>query len=102
MEDVIEEIFGEIKDEYDEDELIEKQINENEFIFSGRLEIDYINEKYNLDLPKDDDYETLTGLIFKNYERIPQINEEIFIDGFNFKVLKVTNTRLDQIRLKVI
>ena len=77
MEDIIEEIFGEIEDEYDVEELKEKRINENEFLFSARLEIDFLNEKYNLDLPESDEYETLGGLIINIHESIPERNEVI-------------------------
>ena len=101
IEDIIEEIFGEIEDEHDISELIEKKINEEEFILSGRLEIDYLNEKYNLDIPESEDYETLTGLIFKNYENIPKLNESIVIDNFTFKILKVSKTKIDLVHLKI-
>jgi len=101
IEDIIEEIFGEIEDEYDTVELIEKQINENEFIFSGRLEIEYINEKYKLNLPESEDYDTLAGYIFQYHENIPELNEEITIGLFIFKILKVSKTKIELIRLKI-
>ena len=101
IEDIIEEIFGEIEDEHDTTELIEKQINEQEYIFSGRLEIDYINDKYNLKIPESEDYETLTGFIFTHYESIPQMNELITINDFTFKILKVSKTKIDLVHLKV-
>lgn len=101
IEDIIEEIFGEIEDEHDTTELIEKQINPHEFIFSGRLEIDYLNEKYDLKIPESEDYETLTGLIFKKYENIPELNESIIIGDFTFKILKVSKTKIDLIHLKI-
>jgi len=100
IEDIIEEIFGEIEDEHDVIELEEKQINENEFVFSGRLEIDYLNNKYNLNIPETGDYETIAGFILYHYESIPKINETITIDSFIFKILKVTNTRLGLVNLK--
>ena len=102
MEDLLEEIFGEIDDEYDTDQLVEKKISENEFVFSGRLEIDYINEKYNLNLPKADDYETLAGLIILYYESIPEKNVEISVFPFVFKIIEVSDTRIEQVNMKII
>ena len=101
IEDIMEEIFGEIKDEHDTDDLEEKQINENEFIFSGRLEIDYINEKYNFDFKQDGDFETIAGLILDSYKSIPKLNETIVIDEYSFKILRVTNTRIELVHLKI-
>lgn len=101
IEDIIEEIFGEIEDEHDTTELIEKQINENEYLFSGRLEIDYLNEKYHLKIPESEDYETLAGFIFHRHENIPLINENIIIDHFIFKILKVSKTKIDLVHLKI-
>src|SRR4030042_85401 len=99
IEDIIEEIFGEIEDEHDFSELIEKRLNDNEFIFSGRLEIDYLNDTYNLGIPKTDDYETLAGLILFYHESIPVINEKITIHSFIFKILEVSQTRIGLIHL---
>jgi putative hemolysin len=101
MEDIIEEIFGEIDDEYDKGEKIEKQVSENEFIFSGRHEIDYLNEKYMFDLPESDDYETLAGLILHYNEDIPTIGEEIHIENFVFVILQATNIRIEQVQLRI-
>ncbi len=102
IEDIIEEIFGEIEDEHDTTELIEKKISESEFIFSGRLEIDSINEKYHLNIPESEDYETLAGFIFQRHENIPLLNEQIIIEPFTFKILKVSKTKIDLIHLKII
>ncbi len=102
IEDIMEEIFGEIEDEHDTPELIERQISEDEFIFSGRLEIDYINEKYHLKIPESEDYETLAGYIFKHFESIPKLNEQIRISPFYFKILKVSKTKIDLVQLKTI
>jgi len=102
IEDIMEEIFGEIEDEHDKIELIEKQISKNEFIFSGRLEIDYINEKYHLNIPESEDYETLAGFIFHRYENIPQLNEQIIIESFYFKILKVSKIKIDLVHLRTI
>ncbi len=80
VEDLIEEIFGEIQDEFDVDELVEKQNSENEFMLAGRLEIDYLNQEYNLKLPQSDEYETLAGLILNHHQSIPEIREQIKIE----------------------
>ena len=101
MEDIIEEIFGEIEDEYDVEGLVEKQVSDNEFILSGRLEIDYLNEKYNLSLPQSDDYETIAGFIINTYESIPGLREEISIGKFFFTVLQASENRIEQVRLKI-
>lgn len=101
MEDIIEEIFGEIEDEHDKEEMIEKQLSETEFIFSARLETDYINDKYHLNLPILDNFETISGLIMYYHESIPKPNEEIRIDNFLFTIIAVTKTRIDQVNLKV-
>jgi CBS domain containing-hemolysin-like protein len=100
IEDIIEEIFGEIEDEHDTTELIEKQINDTEFVFSGRLEIDYLNDKYNLNLPESEDYETLAGLIFNYHQNIPKYNEFIRIESFDIKILKVSKTKIELLNLK--
>jgi CBS domain containing-hemolysin-like protein len=102
IEDIIEEIFGEIEDEHDTSELIEKRIGENEFILSGRLEIDYLNDKYNLNLPESEDYETLAGLIFFYFQNIPKHNEIIRIESFDLKILKVSKTRIELVNLKTL
>jgi CBS domain containing-hemolysin-like protein len=100
-EDILEEIFGEIEDEHDTTDIIEKQLSENEFIFSGRSEIDLINEKYNIDLPESEDFETLAGFILFHHESIPTINSIIKIDTFHFKILKATNTRIELVKLTI-
>lgn len=101
LEDVIEEIFGEIDDEFDIDELTEKTISDYEFEFSGRLEIDYLNETYKLDIPVNDEYETLAGFIIHNYENIPKPGEIIQIDQFNFTIIEATKTKILKVRLKL-
>ena len=100
-EDIIEEIFGEIDDEYDKESKTEKQISDNEFIFSGRLEIDYLNEKYTLNLPESDDYETLAGLVLHYHEDIPKKDEKIEIENFSFTILQASHTRIEQVRLEI-
>ena len=102
IEDILEEIFGEIEDEHDTSKLTEQKINEHEYIFSGRLEVDYLNEKYNFNLPKHNEYETLAGLILHFYESIPKPKERIIIKLFEFRVLKVSETRIELLNLKVL
>lgn len=99
VEDIIEEIFGEIEDEHDVVELVEEQISESEFVFSGRHEIDYLNEKYHLNLPASDDYETLSGLIVHHCQNIPELSAKIKIDAFNFEILEVEQTRIEKVQL---
>ncbi|MHC1706892.1 MAG: hemolysin family protein [Bacteroidales bacterium] len=102
MEDIIEEIFGEIKDEYDIDDRVEKQISKTEFVFSGRLEIDYLNEKYKLELPESEDYETLAGFIISHHESIPDVNDEIIIDPYVFTITHASENRIEQVRLRIL
>jgi CBS domain containing-hemolysin-like protein len=102
IEDLIEEIFGEIEDEHDVPELEEKVIHEKEYILAGRLEIDYLNEKYKFDIPKTEEYETLAGFILHHYESIPKINHTIVIPPFSFKILKVNRNRVDLVNLKIL
>lgn len=99
MEDVLEEIFGDINDEFDEQEYIERQIAEHEYIFSGRLEIDYLNEKYDFHLPTDES-ETLSGYIIANHETIPKLKDRIIIDNYEFDILMVSNTRIETVKMK--
>jgi len=102
LEDIVEELFGEIEDEHDVDELIEIQIDETFFKFSARLEVDYINEVHKLDLPEDENYETLGGLIVNYTEEIPQINEVVQIDKYQFTILEASNTKIDLVTLKIL
>lgn len=101
MEDLLEEIFGEIKDEYDVEEFVEKQLAEKEYIFSGRLELDYLNEKYGFDLPVNES-ETLSGFIITQHESIPLQRERIILDNFEFEVLNVSDTRIETVKMKVL
>ncbi len=101
MEDIIEEIFGEIEDEHDNEDLTEKQIDADEFMFSGRLEIDYINEKYQLGIPVTEDYETLAGYIIQHHESIPMMNEIIKIHKFSFKIVQAKKNRIELVHLKI-
>lgn len=99
MEDVLEEIFGEIQDEYDVEEFVEKQLAEDEYIFSGRLELDYLNEKYGFDFPNDES-ETLSGFIINFHETIPKQKERIIIADFEFDIISVSDTRIELVKLK--
>jgi len=102
LEDIMEEIFGEIEDEHDIPEFIEKQISDDEYIFSARIEIDYLNEKYNLKIPESEEYDTLAGFIIYNFENIPRQNTRIIINPFQIRILKVSPTRIELIHLKKI
>jgi CBS domain containing-hemolysin-like protein len=101
IEDVIEEIFGEINDEFDVEEQVDQKISEDEYLLSGRLEIDFLNEKYALNLQKTDDYETLAGYIIHHHQNIPSANDEIVIEGFHFTILQATDTRIEQVLLRL-
>ncbi|MGI8952657.1 MAG: hemolysin family protein [Chitinophagaceae bacterium] len=101
LEDILEEIFGEIKDEYDTEDFIEKKLAENEYIFSGRLELDYLNEKYDFGFPENES-ETLSGYIINEHETIPKLKERIIIDRFEFDILNVSDTRIEMVKLKVL
>ncbi len=101
MEDVLEEIFGEIRDEYDVEEFVEKQLAEDEFIFSGRLELDYLKEKYELDFPENES-ETLSGYIINKHEAIPKQKATIIVDHYQIDVLTVGDTRIEMVKLKIL
>lgn len=102
MEDLVEEIFGDIEDEHDTNSTVAKSIGENEYIFSGRLEIEKANEEFNLSLPESDEYQTIGGLILHEYQSFPQVHEIITIDKYQFKIIKVTNTKIELVKLKVL
>ena len=102
VEDIVEELVGEIEDEHDTIELLEKQISETEFHFSARIEVDYINETYKLNLPESENYETLGGLIVNRTEEIPAKNEQVKIDNFLFTILEVSNTKIDLVSLNIL
>ena len=102
MEDLLEEIFGEIKDEYDTEEFVEKQLGGNEFIFSGRLELDYITEKYELNFPDSADTETLSGFIIHNRDEIPKQKETFTVGNYQFDILNVSDTRIETVKLRVL
>lgn len=101
VEDVVEELFGEIDDEHDTEDLVEKEISKNEFLFSARQEIDYINEKYNLSLPESDNYSTLSGMVLNYLESIPEKGEVIFVDPYIIKVEDVSNSKIELLHIKI-
>lgn len=102
VEDIVEELFGEIEDEHDTTDLLEEQLDELNFKFSARLEVDYINENYKIELPKDDEYETLAGLIVHSTGEIPEMDSEIQIENFLFTVLDVSSNKIDLVSLKIL
>ncbi|WP_301923531.1 hemolysin family protein [Ferruginibacter sp.] len=102
MEDLLEEIFGDIRDEHDTEEFVEKQLAANEFIFSGRLELDYITEKYELNFPDSEDTETLSGFIIHNRNEIPKQKETFTIGNYQFDILNVSDTRIETVKLRVL
>ncbi|MEO9892071.1 hemolysin family protein [Aurantibacter sp.] len=102
VEDIVEELFGEIEDEHDSTDHIEEQIDDTKFRFSARLEVDYINENYKIELPENDEYETLAGLIVHNTGEIPELDSEIKIDNFLFKILEVSSNKIDTIGLQIV
>jgi putative hemolysin len=99
MENVLEELFGEIQDEYDTEEFVEKQISENEYILSGRLELDYLEEKYGFKFPENES-ETLSGYIINYHETIPRQKERIFIEDYEFDIINVSDTRIEMVKMK--
>ena len=103
MEDLLEEIFGDIYDEYDvQEDFVDKQIGANEFLFSGRLELDYLAEKYKLTFRKTEETGTLSGYIINLHESIPRQRDRIIIDDYQFDILKVSETRIETVKLKVL
>lgn len=102
LEDIVEEITGEIEDEHDNTNLVSKQVGEHEYVLSARLEIEKINEQYDLDMPESEEYMTLGGLILHEYQSFPKLNEQVRIGRFEFKILKNTATKIELVRLKVL
>lgn len=101
LEDLVEEIFGEIEDEHDTTSYVAKQTGDGEYVFSGRLDIEKANELFPIDLPESDEYQTIGGLILHEYQRFPKVNETITIGEFQFKIIKVTATKIELVKLKV-
>ncbi len=103
MEDLLEEIFGDIKDEYDtSEEFIDKQLSANEYILSGRLELDYLTDKYKMEFRENEETGTLSGYIISQHESIPRQKDRIIIDDYQFDILSVSETRIEMVKLKVL
>ena len=101
LEDLVEEIFGEIEDEHDMKSHVAKKVSDNEYLLSGRMEIDTLNEMFGLDLPESDDYVTIAGFILHFYQKFPKLNETVQIYKYSFKIIKVTATKIELVRMKV-
>ena len=101
LEDLVEEIIGEIEDEHDNQNLVAKSIGNNEYILSGRLEIERINEMFDLDIPESDDYQTLGGFILVHHQRFPQLNETISIGKFRIRAIKLRSTKIELVKLSI-
>ena len=101
LEDLVEEIFGEFEDEHDTKSHIARRISDTEFIFSGRMEIDKVNENFGLEIPESEEYVTIAGYILNHYRDFPKPNETIKINKYTFKIIKVTSTKIELVRLKI-
>jgi len=101
VEDIVEELFGEIEDEHDSVILVEENVSENFYKFSARLDVDYINEKYDINLPENENYETLGGMIVNTTEEIPDVGEEVIIDQFKIKILEASNKKIELVSVKI-
>ena len=101
LEDIVEEIFGDIKDEHDSTKYIATQVGDNEYMLSARLEIDKVNDLFDLDLPESDDYTTVGGYILHEYQSFPKLNEVITIGRYEFRIIKSTMTKIELVKLKV-
>jgi len=101
VEDIVEELFGEIEDEHDSVVLVEERIRDNFYKFSARLDVDYINEKYKVNLPESENYETLGGMIVNTTEEIPDVGEEVEIDQFKIKILEASSKKIELVSIKL-
>ena len=102
VEDIVEELFGEIEDEHDNYDYFEKKISKNTYELSARLEIEYLNKSYNLNLPESDTYDTLGGLIVFNEEEIPKVEDEIKIGEYSIKIIEASSSKIEKVQLKKI
>jgi CBS domain containing-hemolysin-like protein len=102
VEDIVEELFGEIEDEHDLQAFLEERIDDTTFNFSARLEVDYLNEEYGLNIPKSEAYETLGGFIIEHTENIPEENEVVAIEGFEIRILNTSGAKIDIVCLEVL
>ena len=101
LEDIVEEIFGDIEDEHDNTKYVAKQLEDGEYILSARLEIEKVNELFDIGLPESDEYMTVGGLILHEYQSFPKLNEVVKIGRFEFKIIKNTMTKIELVRLKI-
>ena len=101
LEDLVEEIFGDIEDEHDVKTYVARKISEKEYLLSGRVEIDSLNEKFDLNLPESDEFVTVAGFILHHYQNFPKVNETIVIDKYSFKIIRMTSTKIDLVRMKI-
>lgn len=102
LEDVLEQIFGEIEDEHDVEELVEKEVGDGEYVFSCRLEVDYLNDKYGLNIAESDEYDTLAGYIISRYEELPTAGTQMEFDGLKIKILRTTRSRIELARVQCV
>ena len=102
IEDIMEEIFGEIEDEHDKNDIVEKQLSADSYIFSGKIDIETLNSKFQLNIPEDENYNTLAGFVVYKFDSIPAQNQVFEIDHFQVKILKTVNKRLELIYLKIL
>ena len=100
LEDVLEQIFGEIEDEHDVEDMVEKQVGENEYVFSCRLDVDYLNEKYGLNIAESEEYDTLAGYIIYRYKELPTAGTQMEFDGLKIKILRTTRSRIELARVE--
>ena len=101
LEDIVEEIFGDIEDEHDTSNYVAKQLENGEYVLSARLEIEKVNEMFDLELPESDEYMTVGGLILHEYQSFPKLNEIVKIGRYEFKIIKNTMTKIELVRLKI-
>ncbi len=101
LEDVLEQIFGEIEDEHDKPDMVEKRISEREFVFSCRLEVEYLNEEYNLNIPESEEYDTLAGYIISRYEELPTAGTVMEFDGMRIKIMSTTRSRIELAKVEL-
>ena len=102
LEDVLEQIFGEIEDEHDKQDMVEKRISEREYVFSCRLEVEYLNDKYEISIPESDEYDTLAGYIISRYEELPTAGTVMEFDGLRIKILRTTRSRIELARVEIV
>jgi CBS domain containing-hemolysin-like protein len=102
LEDVLEQIFGEIEDEHDKPDMVEKQLSEKEYVFSCRLEVEYLNEKYGLKIAESDEYDTLAGYIISRYEELPAAGTEMEFDGLHIRILRTTRSRIELAKIEIL